>query len=141
MINFMMQKQLLLPLLLQVLLTFFLLFRMAYLRITTLTRGETKIKDIALGQNAWPNHVTQVANSFHNQLELPILFYIATLLAIQLKSDSLLIISLSWCFVISRMLHALIHNTTNHVIWRFRFFAISAIVLLIEWIALGLLIV
>jgi hypothetical protein len=50
----MIDKQILLPLLVQILLTFILLFRLGYLRFKSLRTGSVKIKDIALGQKVWP---------------------------------------------------------------------------------------
>ena len=39
------------------------------------------MRDIALGQPDWPERPTQFGNAFHNQFELPVLFYVLTILA------------------------------------------------------------
>ena len=67
---------LLLPVFIQVALTFALLFRLGPARVAAVRRGEVKLKDIALGQNAWPDHITQLSRSFQNQFELPVLLYV-----------------------------------------------------------------
>jgi hypothetical protein len=40
---------------------------------------------------------------------------------------------LGWAFVALRLLHALVHTTSNHVPTRFNLFAASAIVLMVMW--------
>ena len=72
----------LLPLFVQVGLTFFLLFWMGFVRIGALKRREVAVPDIALRQPAWPERPTQIANAYHNQLELPLLFHVLVILAL-----------------------------------------------------------
>ena len=57
------------PVFAQVALTFALLFWMGHVRFAAVRAGEVKVKDVALGQRAWPDRVQQVANAFHNQFE------------------------------------------------------------------------
>jgi hypothetical protein len=45
-----------------------------------------------------------------------------------------LFVALAWLFVVSRLVHAYIHLTSNHVGRRFAAFAASALVLLIMWV-------
>lgn len=123
----------LLPLFVQVGLTFVLLFWMGHLRVGALRRGEVKLKDIALGQPAWPGRATQIGNAFHNQLQLPVLFYVLVALALFTKQADLLFVALSWVFVALRIVHAAIHVTTNNVPRRFYAFLAGAIVLVIMW--------
>jgi len=127
----------LLPVFVQVGLTFVLLFWMARTRIGCLQRREVTMADIALGQDAWPKRATQIGNAFHNQLELPLLFYIAVILAMLTRKADLLFVVLAWLFVATRLAHAYIHVTTNHVRHRFYVFAVGAAVLLVMWIALA----
>lgn len=123
----------LLPLFVQVVLTFVLLFWTAHLRVGAVRRGEVHPRDIALRQPNWGERETQIANAFHNQLELPLLFYVLTVLAWITKQADLLFVVLAWVFVVLRVLHAAIHVTSNHVGQRFAAFAPSAIVLAIMW--------
>ena len=66
----------LLPVFVQVFLTFALLLRTAMGRIASFRSGEVKPQDIALGEPGWPKKITQYGNAFKNQLELPVLFYV-----------------------------------------------------------------
>ena len=56
-------QAILLPLFVQVALTFVLLGLTGYSRVASVRRGETKIRDIALGQPNWPERITKAGNS------------------------------------------------------------------------------
>ncbi|MEG6509981.1 MAPEG family protein [Methyloligella sp. 2.7D] len=127
-------QAILLPMFVQVLLTFILLFWMTVLRLQALRRGQVRADAVALRQSNWPPRVTQISNAFHNQLELPVLFYVAMLLALDTKTLDLFILVLAWMFVISRILHAYIHVTSNQLEHRTPVFMIGAIALLLIWI-------
>jgi hypothetical protein len=125
---------LLLPLYVQVALTFVLLFWMGRSRLGALKRKETRIADVALGEPNWPTKVQQISNCYANQYQLPILFYVLTTLAIITRDADLLFVVLAWAFVLTRLLHAYIHTGTNNVPQRFYAFLAGAIILLAMWI-------
>jgi hypothetical protein len=127
-------QMVLLPVFVQVALTFCLLFWMAYTRRSSLSRGELKVRDIALRQPAWPPRATQASNSFDSQFQIPILFYVLVILAWITKQADLLFVVMAWIFVLSRLAHAYVHTTSNHVPTRFNIYALGMIVLLIMWI-------
>jgi hypothetical protein len=124
----------LLPLFVQVVLTFVLLFWAGHLRVGAVRRGEVRVRDIALREANWGARETQVANAYHNQLELPLLFYVLTILAWITKQADLLFVVLAWVFVVLRVLHATIHVTSNNVTQRYMAFAAGVIVLAIMWV-------
>jgi len=124
----------LLPLFVQVILTFVLFFWMAYHRTSMLRAGRVRPDDIALREPNWPPHVLQVANAAHNQLEIPLLFYVLTILSIITHHADLLFVVLAWIFVLSRIWHASIHVTHNRVQVRGPAFGIGLFVLLIMWV-------
>ena len=123
----------LLPLFVEVALTFVLLYGMAYLRTEAVKAGAVKPRDIALREPNWPPRVTQVANAYHNQLELPVLFYVLTILAVITRKADLLFVVMAWIFVVLRVIQAYIHVTDNYVQRRGLAFIVSAIVLTIMW--------
>jgi hypothetical protein len=127
-------QAILLPLFVEVGLTFVLLFWMGTLRMRALRRREVRLADIALGQPAWPQRPTQIANAYHNQFELPVLFYVLVVLAIIARKADLLFVVMSWIFVVLRLVHTGIHTSSNDVPQRFYAFAAGAIVLLVMWI-------
>ena len=75
-------------------------------------------------------------NSFSNQFELPVLFYVLTILAYVTHHAGILFVVLAWVFVIFRLLHAYVHVTSNIVRLRGAFFGVSAVALAIMWIDL-----
>jgi hypothetical protein len=122
------------PLFVQVLLTFVLGFWMAGLRVPAVRRGEIRPQDIALREPNWPRHILQFGNSYSNQFEVPILFYVLTVLAIVTRHADLLFVALSWVFVLARVAHAYVHVTDNHLGRRGALFGIGALVLAIMWL-------
>ena len=82
----------------------------------------------------WPRSTLAVANSFHNQLELPILFYVLTILAYITHHAGLAFVLLAWVFVVLRLMQAGVHVTNNKVPLRGAFFGASALVLAIMWL-------
>ncbi len=133
-IELMSVESILAPLFVEVALMFGLLSYMGYLRIGAVRRGDVRLKDVALGQFNWPTSAIQASNSYSNQFELPVLYYVLTILALGLRKADLLFVIMSWIFVVTRLLHALVHVTTNSMVRRFYAFAAGATVLLIMWI-------
>lgn len=127
-------QAILLPVFALVALTFSLLFLTGYSRVASVRRGETKVRDIALGQLNWPEHITKIGNSYNSQFQLPVLFYVVVILAYVLRTADLLFVVLSWLFVATRLGHAYIHVTSNRVGWRFNAFAAGFAVLAVMWI-------
>ncbi len=123
----------LLPVFVQIALTFALLFWMGKERQGAIARGEVWIENIALGQSAWPERATQIARAFHNQLEMPVLFYALVALAMVTQKTDLLFVLMAWAFVLARLAHAYIHVTSNHVILRFKAYGAGLFVLMGMW--------
>jgi hypothetical protein len=123
----------LLPLFVEVALTFALLFWMARSRVAAVKSKQVKMADVALGQLNWPPRVQQISNSYHSQFQLPVLFYLLTMLAIFLHQADLLFVALAWLFVLSRLVHAYIHTGTNYISHRFNTFAVGVVVVLAMW--------
>lgn len=124
----------LLPLFVEVLLTFGLYFWMAWLRTSLIRSRAVHPRDIALREPNWPPHVLQVANAAHNQLELPLLFYVLTILSIMTHHADVIFIVLAWIFVLSRLAHAWVHTTSNQISVRGPVFGLGLLVLLIMWL-------
>src|SRR3954466_7541958 len=131
-------QMVLLPVFVQVGLTFALLIAMAMGRRRALVSGETKIRDIALREPNWPKRATQVANCFSNQFELPVLFYVLIALALPLRHADLFIVLMSWVFVVTRFAHAGVFVTSNDLRQRSSIWLASVLVLLAMWIYFAL---
>jgi hypothetical protein len=131
-------QMVLLPVFVQVGLTFFLLLWMAGARRGALVRGETKLRDIALRQPNWPERATQIANCYANQFEIPVLFYVLIAIALPLHKTDLVIVMLSWVFVVTRFAHVGIFVTSNDVRTRSLAWFSGVLVLFAMWVYFAL---
>src|SRR3979411_2817819 len=131
-------QMVLLPVFVLVGLAFALLFWMATARGQALSGRETSPKDIALGQPNWPTRATQVGNCFSNQFELPVLFYILIALALPLRHADLVIVMLSWEFVVTRFAHAALFVASNNAPKRSLAWFAGVLVLFAMWVYFAL---
>ena len=121
------------PVFVQIALTFALLVWMGRARVGTVRRREVRVADVVLGQPNFPPRVTQIGNSFHNQLQLPPLFYALTALAMLTKQADLLFVVMAWIFVLTRLAHAYVHTGSNDIGVRFNLFSAGVLVLGLMW--------
>lgn len=126
-------RMVLLPLFVEVVLTFVLLSWLAILRQRDFKRG-VRVEQVALREPNWTVPTLQVGNCYANQLELPMLFYVLTVLSIMTHHADILFVVLAWIFVLSRVAHAFVHTTSNNVMQRGPLFGIGMLVLLIMWL-------
>ena len=81
-----------------------------------------------------PEAVRVTSRAFSNQFEIPVLFYVVTVLHLFLMPYDILGFVLAWLFVFSRYVHAYIHLTYNHVIHRMLAFLAGFICVIIMWV-------
>ena len=109
-------QMVLLPVFVLVGLTFFLLLYMTTARGQALKGRETSL----------------------NQFEIPVLFHILIALALPLRKADLVIVLLSWVFVVTRFAHAGIFVTSNNVQQRSLAWFAGVLVLLAMWLYFAL---
>lgn len=126
-------KAVLLPLFLQVGLSFALLLWLASMRRFLLKSLKVKWQDIALKQKPWPEQAQQISNCLQNQFEIPILFYVLIALSVATQKASLAFVILEWLFVATRLAHAYVFTTSNYVPLRGQFFIAGVLILLGMW--------
>ena len=124
----------LLPVFVQIALTFALMLWMGAARRSALTSRAVAMRDIALGQNVWPQKVVQIGNAFHNQLETPVLFYVAVALSLASVKPDLIFVCLEWLFAGARLAHAFVHTGGNDVRLRGPLFGIGVLALAAMWL-------
>ena len=122
-----------LPLFVEVLLTFALLFWAGALRSGDLRAGIVKPEGIGLRELNWPKRTAQVSNAYSNQTELPTLFYTLTILTYFTHHAGILFVVLAWVFVAFRLLHAYVHVTSNIPRLRGLLFGLGSLVLAVMW--------
>ena len=131
-------QMVLLPVFVLVGLALVLLLGMATARARAVKGRETSLKDIALGEPNWPTRATQIGNCFSNQFEIPVLFYLLIALALPLRHADLVIVLLSWVFVVTRFVHAGIFVTSNDVRHRGMVWFSGVLVLFAMWLYFAL---
>lgn len=123
-----------LPVLALVLLTFLVTLRMGYVRFMGVKRGDVHPRYFKLLQGeTLPGHLRQVERAYANLLEMPILFYLVSVLCIVLNLTGSTMLFLAWLYVGLRYIHSLIHLTYNNTIHRFFAFMSSTVVLMVMW--------
>jgi hypothetical protein len=126
-------RAILLPLFVQVLLTFVVGFWAAYLRVQAVRSRAVHPRDVSLRELNWPPQVLKITHAFDNQLELPLLFYVLTILAWLTKQADLWFVALAWVFVVLRLLHAAVHVGSNNLRQRGLLFIAGGFVLAVMW--------
>lgn len=115
------------------------LLLIAFRRLSAGFRGDVHVRAFALGEDASVPLPARLANrNYMNLLELPVLFYVACLMAMMIGRGTPAMVGLAWLYVALRMAHSLVHVTYNHVMHRFAVFAVSNGVLVLMWVLLGL---
>ena len=118
--------------------TLCILLLIAARRLGAAYSGKVKDSEYALGESAAvPTAVVLANRNYMNLLELPLLFYVAVLLAHVTATATPLLINLAWAYVAMRVVHSLIHLTYNDVLHRFLAFATSNVMLVVMWTQLA----
>jgi len=129
------------PVFAQVSLTFMLLLWLGALRVPAVRRGEVAMRDIALSDEKWPEQTRQASGAFSNQFELPVLFYLAVLLALVVGAASVVFVVLAWLFVATRVAHAAVYISSNDVPRRALIYSAGFAILGLMWLILFWLVV
>lgn len=75
-----------------------------------------------------------IKNHFENQFQVPVIFFVTCLAAIQLKKISIFTIVLGYSFFLSRLLHSYIHLGSNNLKLRGLSYFFGIIIILILWL-------
>lgn len=123
----------LLPLFVQVALTFALLFILGSGRVPLVSSGKVRGEDVTFDDRGYPERLRLVSNSLKNQFELPVLFYVLTILAMATRKTDLAFVLMEWVFVLSRIAHAYVHVTSPSLARRGLTYAVGGAILAIMW--------
>ena len=137
----MLREAALYPAFAMVALTLLVWVRMYVTRIGEMRRERISAQSLASSRQAMERlSDTRAADNFRNLLELPVLFYLALVVAVLLGAADDGFLGLAWLFVGLRVLHSAIHCTSNRVMYRFVAYVAGGAVLwaMWGWLALGL---
>ncbi|MBL1140833.1 MAG: hypothetical protein HND53_02275 [Proteobacteria bacterium] len=132
------QELIIFPVIALAALTFGVGIWLGILRFRTVKSGDVKPSYYKLNRGAKiPEYLLKVNNNYNNLLEIPVLFYIVSLLIYVTNNTDWLFLLLSWLFVVTRYIHSYIHTTYNNVIHRKNIFLLGVAILIFEWISLA----
>jgi len=127
----------LLPIFCVVLLTFVIGIITVTLRFKSVMSGQVKIKYYRTMQGEEvPEIITKTSRCFNNMFEIPVLFYVVCILFIAINIESTTAVITAWLFVLSRIVHTVVHLTYNNVLHRMTVYWIGALLVLALWVQL-----
>ena len=118
-----------LPVMLLMFHTIIIYFLMGYRRYLAVTKKGASVDYYKLYVGEETEDCRVVARHVINLLEAPVLFYLGAMIAFVTGVAGTGIITLAWVYVLLRLLHSAVHLGANVVIWRFRIFVFSMMVL------------
>jgi hypothetical protein len=131
-------QQIFFPALAMAALTCVVWFRMYSMRIGQMKRERIHPQSVATSAQAAAKLTdSRAADNFRNLFELPVLFYVAVLVAAHAGLVTPLVLGLAWLFVLLRVLHSWIHCTYNKVMHRFKAYVAGGMVLWVLWAVVG----
>jgi hypothetical protein len=115
--------------------TLAVLLLVGFRRVTAARAGRVQVEAFRLGESPEvPEDVALPNRNLINLLEVPLLFYVACLGLYVTHRVQLGCLRLAWVYVGLRVVHSLIHLTTNNVRQRLMVFAASNFALVALWI-------
>lgn len=123
------------PVFAMVLLTFGIGILMLRLRFKAVREDRFNPAYFLLNRGAkLPDYLAKATNHYANLFELPVLFYVASLILFMGNKADMVYITLLWLFVGFRYVHAYIHTTYNNLKHRRLAFLGGTVVLTILWL-------
>jgi hypothetical protein len=105
-------------------------------RLGAVKAGRAKASDYRI-PTIEPEASATAARNLINQFELPFLFYVVCILLHLVNAVSYLVLLIAWLFVISRVIHTVIHTTSNDVRIRRPMFIVGFVLNAVLWIVLA----
>ncbi|QBY04959.1 hypothetical protein E2K93_11445 [Thalassotalea sp. HSM 43] len=136
-----MTSNIILPVLALLLLTIIVWLYMYYKRLSYLFKHNIDAQDLVSPEQLKaiiPETVNRPANNLANLFEMPVLFYVLMLLAMQQQFDKPIFIALAWGFVGCRAIHSLIHCSYNRVMHRFACYFLASLCLIGQFVLFAL---
>ena len=131
-------KEVFFPALAMIALTLIVWVRLYSVRIPEMRRLRIHPQAVATSAQKSARLVdTRAADNFSNLFEVPVLFYLALIVAYLTHQVTSLVLGLAWCFVAGRVLHSLIQCSYNKVMHRFTVYAVSTCLVWVLWLVLA----
>lgn len=133
-----MEKLILLPVFVQVLLTSVVMVLMGRRRIRAAKNKEISVAAFKTMNLTGANEqVIATSRNFDNQFQMPMLYLFSVLFTLQLGLADLAYVVLGAAYVLLRVLHTVVHIGSNTVRLRFNIFLLSCVLLWAIWLRLA----
>ena len=120
-----------------VFLNLFSIYRLIFMATMYTLNKDVKLGQFRIYEGEFPDRLRAARQLYQNMFEIPVLFYLLCCLNIFFKNYNQFDITISWCFVVFRVIHFFIrfqNQKTINVITRTLVFIISLIFLTAGWI-------
>ena len=125
------------PLAAMVMLTIAVAFRLGFLRLGAVKARAVDPAYYKAKQGAGePEECATAERAYANLLESPVLFYVGGLAAMAAGAVTVTVLTIAWAYVTIRVVHAALFLTGNIVLWRFRLFGLSLLLIAALWVAI-----
>jgi hypothetical protein len=92
--------------------------------------------DVAVSTERYPEPARLAAANYANQFEAPVLFFALIMVAMEVGAVGTLMAVLAWLFVLSRVVHTVIHVGSNRLPLRAIAFGFGVACLICMWIGI-----
>jgi len=134
-----MEKLILLPVFVQVILTSVVMVLMGKRRIRAAKNKEISMAAFKTMNLTGANEqVIATSRNFDNQFQMPMLYLFSVLFTLQLGLADLVYVIMGACFVLLRVVHTVVHIGSNNVRLRFNVFLLGCLALWCIWLRLAL---
>ena len=124
------------PVAVLVLWTLLVLLHLGLSRMQALRRGEVVPSYFRAYRGEVPERLVVLERHYRNLLELPVLFYLAAVVAYVAGLVDGWLLGFAWAFVVLRLLHSISHLGGNRIRTRFRLFLAGFAVLAVFWLGI-----
>ncbi|MDP5149734.1 MAPEG family protein [Rheinheimera baltica] len=132
-----MEKLILIPVFLQILLTSVVLVLMGRRRIRAAKNKEISVSAFkTMNLNGANEQVIATSRNFENQFQMPMLYLFSVLFTLQLGLADMGYVVMGAAFVLLRLVHTFVHIGSNNVRLRFNVFLLGCVVLWAIWLRL-----
>ena len=127
------------PVIVMVALTMMTTFRLGKTRLKAVVEGRVNYKVFLTNQGyEVPSDLAKLERHYNNLLEMPVLFYLWTVILFVTGNVDVVAFAFAWIYVLLRGIHSYIHTGSNVLIKRRNAFISSFVVLTVAWIWLVL---
>ena len=129
------------PIAFYVLYIFALFLAVAFVRVRGVKSGAVPLEYFATYEGRGPPEwMVVLGRHYDNQFQVPVLFLVSCVAALHISAGrDILVLSLSWSFIASRLLHTTVHLGGNNIVHRLTTYALGWLLLMALWLRLLLL--